>query len=169
ATVTYQPLPSAVNIYTANGTITDAGATRTVTLNGKTLTFTGTGGAGGGTFSIQNSAVNIGGLQKVSTFDVLASTRIGLSSSSDLNLRSAVAPNPGALRIQTPKVGSATPPTVGNVLTLQNVDGSAEWATAPGAVNIYNTNGSLTTHRTVSGAGLDLTFSGIANGKFESS
>jgi hypothetical protein len=104
------PAPD-TSIYNSNGTLT---GTRTVTLNSQTLTFQGFG----------NVAFN-----SMGTYDVASTSRTKLQSSGEMEIGGN-----SVLRVKTPKVnlnnGSVS---VGQVLTLTNLDGSCEFTTPSGS------------------------------------
>lgn len=73
-----------------------------------------------------------------------------------------------ALAIKTPNVVGSTA-TVGQILTLQDAaTGEVEYVNATVDTNIYLNNGTLSSDRTLTGAGFDLTFTGIQDFLYES-
>jgi len=108
--VEYAALPPDTSIYNANGTLSGP---RTVTMNNQTLTFQGFG----------NMAMN-----SLGTFDVNAISRAKIETSGELELKGQ-----SVLRLKTPKVNQgAGAVATGQVLTLNNVDGSVEFASLAG-------------------------------------
>lgn len=62
--------------------------------------------------------------------------------------------------VKTPTVNAGTA-AVGQVLTVLSTNGVVDFATPAAGVNIYNANGTLTGNRTLTGAGYNLTASGL--------
>ncbi len=162
----------AVNIYNADGTLL---ADRTLTGAGNDLTFTGLGAWTANTAN--DIKFNIAGSTDGAGFNVVAgNTELNVNYNNDLNIASGS----GAALIQLAPDGSAqfhfedslsfeafagidldgTSGTEGQVFTSH---GAAQptWETAP-AVNIYNSDGTLTGTRTVTGANNFLSFIGLA-------
>ena len=108
-TVEYATAPADTSIYNNNGVLS---GTRTVTLNNQTLTFQGFG----------NVAYNTLG-----TYDVSAVSRAKLQSSGEMDLGGQT-----SFKVRTPKVQQGNGAvSVKQVLTLNNVDGTVDFADVP--------------------------------------
>jgi hypothetical protein len=70
-------------------------------------------------------------ISSVSVIDMEASTAVDLLTDGGLTLKGGT-----QLSIQTPSVGSGSPPSIGDVLTLSSVLGECEWQTPGGLLNV---------------------------------
>lgn len=141
---------AAVNIYNSNGTLT---ADRIVTGGGYSLSITNANVlafSGTANFNRLSSSysVNVGGYADSQLTVASASTTLYGQGIGGLTLKSGSNP----FKVVTPTV-TATTATVGQYLRLNNVDGTVDFATAP---NIYNSDGTLTANRTITGGGYNL-------------
>jgi len=98
-------------------------------------------------------------LDNVLTFATTGTSNIDLTSIVTASLVSPTVTIDGSsqLFIKTPLVGSGTPPSIGDVLTLSNaVTGECEWIVTPAGAdtNIYNVDGDLDADRTLRGLSL---------------
>lgn len=149
------------NIYNTDGTLTanrtvSGGSTYSLTINNVTsLSMTSTAGA-----TLQGTTTAT--VQSGSGLLTLTST----TGNVDLNAAAAGAQvsisAKGELRIKTPAVNAATA-AVNQVLSLSNATtGAVEFVTIPSSVNLYNTNGTLTGNRTVTGGNFSLSITGVS-------
>jgi len=159
-------LPSAVNIYNTDGTLT---ADRTVDLNGKGLYFQDASVLGSifsvnidngtklGTISVNNAVFDLEiieagkGAVITGTSTYLLLKYIGASGVKQLQIDN------GGLRINGQYYLPNLDGTAGQVMTTDGA-GNVTFQTPSSGTNIYNSNGTLTSARTLTGGGFDLTF-----------
>jgi len=115
ATPTF-PTASAVNIYNTNGSLSGP---RVVTLNNQLLTFQGSG-----------NMLH----QGLGTWDVDTLTRAKIQTGGAMEIGGQT-----SLKIRTPKVQSATPPSIGHVLAISGADGTVEFSPLPATPSTIQT------------------------------
>jgi hypothetical protein len=135
------PPPPSINIYNTDGSLTGS---RAVTLNGFALTFQGTG-----VFSV-NTQSNI-------SIDTTSTINIGTSTALSVNIGRAAGTSTVFGTVVTPNIPIDNTLTNFVVKSFTNSLATRSVTTLP---NIYTSNGSLNSDRTVTLASFNLTISG---------